>query len=182
LFALFLGGVLALIFGIGGYLSTRGDHIPGTIVGFLILTPFVFHAFRQMMNPQIGFSIIRQEMASLEEVLSLRSEIRAEPIKSLEAVTNLRFENVSHRGGDGAIEALNFEVKTGEKLGVISLDDYSSDLLFSLLTKTVRPREGQITINNCDINKISTFYLRDIVSGITSEKTLFKDSIANNIS
>lgn len=182
LFALFLGGVLALIFGIGGYLSTRGDHIPGTIVGFLILTPFVFHAFRQMMNPQIGFSIIRQEMASLEEVLSLRSEIRAEPIKSLEAVTNLRFENVSHRGGDGAIEALNFEVKTGEKLGVISLDDYSSDLLFSLLTKIVRPREGQITINNCDINKISTFYLRDIVSGITSEKTLFKDSIANNIS
>lgn len=144
LFALFLGGVLALIFGIGGYLSTRGDHIPGTIVGFLILTPFVFHAFRQMMNPQIGFSIIRQEMASLEEVLSLRSEIRAEPIKSLEAVTNLRFENVSHRGGDGAIEALNFEVKTGEKLGVISLDDYSSDLLFSLLTKIVRPGKGRL--------------------------------------
>jgi len=181
LFALFLGGVLALIFGIGGYISTRVQDITGTIVAFLIMIPFVFYSFRKLMNPNIGFGNIKAEMESLEEVLTLRSEIRAEPINSLEAVTNLKFENVSYHGELGSIESLNFEVKTGEKLGIVSLDGSASDVIFALLTKTVRPREGHITINNCDINKINTFYLRDIVTGIAAEKTLFKDTIANNI-
>lgn len=182
LFALFLGGVLALIFGIGGYISTRVADITGTIVAFLILIPFVFYSFRKIMYPNIGFKKIAAEMASIEEVLTLRSEIRSEPINSLEAVTNLKFEDVSYSGEAGSIEALNFEVKSGEKLGIISLDDYSSGIIFSLLTKTIRPKEGHISINNCDINKINTFYLRDIVTGIPQKKTLFKDTIANNIS
>jgi ABC-type multidrug transport system fused ATPase/permease subunit len=182
LFTLFVGGVIALIFGVGGYISTRETIIPGTIVGFLLLIPFVFYSFKNIMNPRIGFRYITSEMASLEELLSLRSEIRAEPINSLEAINSLKFENVSYYSERGNLESLNFEVKTGEKLGVIALDDYSSDLIFGLITKIIRPKEGNISINNCDINKLNTFYLRDIVTGIPNEKTLFEDTIANNIS
>jgi ABC-type multidrug transport system fused ATPase/permease subunit len=182
LFTLFVGGVIALIFGVGGYISTREIIIPGTIVAFLLLIPFVFHSFKSLMHPNIGFKNITAEMASLEELLSLRSEIRSEPINSLEAIKSLKFENVSYYSERGNLESLNFEVKSGEKLGVIALDDYSSDLIFALITKIIRPKDGHISINNCDINKLNTFYLRDIVTGIPQEKTLFEDTIANNIS
>ncbi len=182
IFGLYIGGVIALILGIGGYLSTRGTAIPGTIVAFIVLIPFVFNAFRKLMTPYIGFKHIAFELSSIEELLSLRSEIRAEPINSLEAVNSLKFENVSYYGFSGNLESLNFEIKSGEKLGIIALDDYSSDLIFSLMTKIIRPKEGHISINNCDINKLNTFYLRDIVTGIPQKKSLFEDTIENNIS
>jgi ABC-type multidrug transport system fused ATPase/permease subunit len=121
------------------------------------------------------------EIESLNKLLSLRSEIRSEPISSLEAITSLKFENVSYYSSEGNLEAINFEVKTGEKLGILTLDSISSNLLFELLTKLIRPKEGNITINNCDINKLNTFYLRDIVTAIPQERYLFNDTIANNI-
>ena len=112
------------------YFNKRNNY-PRYHSWFLLLIPFVFHSFKSLMHPNIGFKNITAEMASLEELLSLRSEIRSEPINSLEAIKSLKFENVSYYSERGNLESLNFEVKSGEKLGVIALDDYSSDLIFA---------------------------------------------------
>jgi ABC-type multidrug transport system fused ATPase/permease subunit len=182
IFFLFVAGIIALIMGIGGFLSTRGESIPGTIVAFMAIIPFVYHSFRNLLATNISTKNISEELKSLDTLLNLRSEIRAEPISSLEAVTTLKFENVSYFSPKGNLEAINFELKSGEKLGILSLDGYSSTIIFNLLTKLIRPRDGSITINNCDISKLNTFYLRELITAIPQERSLFEDTIANNIS
>lgn len=182
IFYLFVAGIIALIMGIGGYLSTRGESIPGTIVAFIAIIPFVFYSFRSLLATNISAKNIAIELKDIDSLISLRSEIRAEPINSLEAVNTLKFENVSYFSPKGNLESLNFQLKSGEKLGILSLDGQSSDIIFNLLTKIIRPRDGSITINNCDISKLSTFYLRELITAIPQERSLFNDTIANNIS
>ncbi|HBP25786.1 MAG TPA: hypothetical protein DD618_02410 [Acholeplasmatales bacterium] len=53
--------------------------------------------------------------------------------------------------------------------------------MFDLVTKLIRPRDGVISINNCDLNKMNTFYLRDIITAVPQEISLMDDTIANNI-
>lgn len=180
-FDLLIGLLFALIFGVGGYMSTRNQPIPGTIVAFVIMIPLIYKTFKELMALSISPRNIETEIVSIDELLSIKSELKSEPINSLDEVHSLRFQDVTYYGNENSIEGLNFELKRGEKLGVVSLDGDSKIVIFELLTKLIRPKDGVISINNCDINKLNTIYLRDIVTAVPQEHCLFNNTIAYNI-
>lgn len=181
LFDLLVGLLLALLLGIGGYQSTRFAPIPGTITAVVLMTPIVYRLFSQLMYNTIMPSFIENELESLEEIISVRSELKAEPISSLDEIHSFKFQNVTYTVNSLSINDVNFELKRGEKLGVLSIEDNNDRVMFDLLTKLVRPKEGIISINNCDFNKINTIYLRSLITAIPDERNLFRDTIANNI-
>lgn len=181
LFDLLVGLLLALLLGIGGYQSTRFAPIPGTITTVVLMTPIVYRLFSQLMYNTIMPSFIENELESLEEIISVRSELKAEPISSLDEIHSFKFQNVTYTVNSLSINDVNFELKRGEKLGVLSIEDNNDRVMFDLLTKLVRPKEGIISINNCDFNKINTIYLRSLITAIPDERNLFRDTIANNI-
>ncbi|MCK9471185.1 MAG: ABC transporter ATP-binding protein [Bacilli bacterium] len=181
LFDLLIGLLLTLILGVGGYMSTRGEHIPGTIVAIVIMIPMMYRMFNQLMYNNIYPSFIEVELSSLEEILGIKSELKSEPINSLDEIRSLKFQDVSYTSVDGSIEDVSFELKRGEKLGVLTLDSNNDKIIFELLTKLVRPKEGVISVNNCDFNKINTLYLRSLITAIPDDSELFNDTIANNI-
>jgi len=137
--------------------------------------------FNQLMYNNILTNFIEEELNSLEEILTLKSELKAEPINSLDEIRTLKFESVSYSTEDGSVADLSFELKRSEKLGIICLDSKCDKIVFELLTKLIRPKEGVISINNCDFNKINTFYLRSLITAIPDDSELFNDTIANNI-
>lgn len=181
LFDLLIGLLLTLVLGIGGYLSTRRTPIPGTIVAIVVFIPTMYNMFNQLMYNNILTSFIEEELNSIEEVLLIKSEIKAEPINSLDEIRTLKFESVSYAADEGSIEDISFELKRGEKLGVLSLNANNDKIIFELLTKLIKPKEGIISINNCDFNKINTLYLRSLITAIPDDSELFNDTIANNI-
>ncbi|MCK9536803.1 MAG: ABC transporter ATP-binding protein/permease [Bacilli bacterium] len=178
---LFVGFALAVILGLGGYLAMSDSLTTGTIVAFVILTPYAYTTFKKILDVRISINNIKKEIEAINLVLGLRSELKSEPITTLEDVHTLRFENVTYYSGDERLENINFDIKRGEKLGVISIAGPGQDLMFNLFTKLIRPRDGVITINNCDINKINTFYLRDLITAVPQDDCLFSDTIINNI-
>jgi len=145
------------------------------------MTPIVYRLFSQLMYNTIMPSFIENELESLEEIISVRSELKAEPISSLDEIHSFKFQNVTYTVNSLSINDVNFELKRGEKLGVLSIEDNNDRVMFDLLTKLVRPKEGIISINNCDFNKINTIYLRSLITAIPDERNLFRDTIANNI-
>jgi len=182
---LFVLVIIAIVVGIGGYsvINNLPKYTIGTVLAFVLLIPTVYGSLRNLMTISIGPSNIKDEIASLNQLLVVKSEIRSEPITSLEDIHVLKFEDVTYvsKEEDYSIDSLSFELKRGEKLGIISYEGNSKASIFELLTKLIRPRDGMITINNCDINKINTFYLRDIITAVPQERCLFNDTIANNI-
>ena len=182
---LFIGFVVAINLGVGGLLiiQRQMSTTVGELVAMLILIPFVFTSLKKVMGMSIHSSNIEAEMKSLDAVLSMKSELKSEPVTSLEDIHSLKFENVScssYNGNDG-VEDLSFELKRGEKFGIVAYDGTSNNTIFELLTKIIRPKEGVISINNCDINKLNTFYLREIITAVPQEENLFNDTISNNI-
>jgi len=182
LYDLFIGLALAIILGLGGHLTLNNQSSAGTVVAFVIFIPQVYMTYKRLMEVSINFKNIENELGAIDDILVLRSEVKAEPVTKLEDVHSLRFDSVSYYSGDDRLENISFELKRGEKLGIISVNGNGQDVLFDLFTKLVRPRDGEISINNCDINKINTFYLRDLITAIPQDDTLFDDSIINNIS
>lgn len=181
LFDLLIGLLLTLILGVGGFRSTRVENIPGTIVAIVVMIPMMYRMFNQLMYNNILSSFIENELSSLEEILSIKSELKAEPINSLDEIRSLKFQGVSYSSLHSSIDDVTFELKRGEKLGVLSLNSNSDKIIFELLTKLVRPKEGVISVNNCDFNKINTLYLRSLITAIPDDSELFNDTIANNI-
>jgi ABC-type multidrug transport system fused ATPase/permease subunit len=159
----------------------------GLIVGCAIFTPSIFNLFKNVLN--LYYIDLNQdaEYEKLDKVLTLRPERRSENVPSLEEIQTLKFNSVSFDyipyglGDKVNLDKIEFEVKKGEKLGIIGLPGSGKSTIADLITKIIRPRQGNVLINNCDINKVNTNYLRSIVTYVPEEYQLLNTSIEKNV-
>ena len=150
----------------------------------LVLFPIAFSSFKSLADCYMNKHNINETFKSLNQVLELRNESRSETISSLEEIHSLSFNNVSFEYANFAqkgIEKINFEVKKGEKIGILGYQKSGKSTIADLICKLIRPRFGNVLINNCDINKISTKYLRDIIAYVPQNFTLCEGTIEKNI-
>lgn len=159
----------------------------GLIVGCAIFTPSIFKLFKNVLD--LYYIDLNQdaEYEKLDKVLTLRPERRSENVPSLEEIQTLKFNSVSFDyipyglGDKVNLDKIEFEVKKGEKLGIIGLPGSGKSTIADLITKIIRPRQGNVLINNCDINKVNTNYLRSIVTYVPEEYQLLNTSIEKNV-
>src|SRR5690606_41007937 len=116
--------------------STRFAPIPGTITAVVLMTPIVYRLFSQLMYNTIMPSFIENELESLEEIISVRSELKAEPISSLDEIHSFKFQNVTYTVNSLSINVVIFELTRGEKLSVISIITYNELYIFTYSNKT----------------------------------------------
>lgn len=159
----------------------------GFIIGCTILTPQIVFIFKDTveiynmdLNPE-------KEYEKIDKLLSIRAERRSENVPSLEEIHSLKFNNVSFDYSIYGVkdkvnlEKVDFEIKKGEKLGILGLPGSGKTTIADLITKIVRPRQGNVLINNCDINKLNTYYLRNIVTYVPENYQLLNTSIEQNV-
>jgi len=160
----------------------------GSFVGCLGLIPIVYTEFKTVLNiynTQVDYDGACER---LDKIYSIRGENRTESIDALEEIHSLKFDSVSFDyTGYGvnnkvSLDKINFELKKGEKLGIIGLPGSGKTTIADLITKLIRPRQGNVLINNCDISKVSTNYIREIVTYISNEYEVLDMSIEKNIS
>lgn len=182
---LLTGVMIATVIGLGGLLikqNIAGASI-GDMIAFVLFTPIVYHGFHTVLQYHLSSKFVASEIEEIDRIMNIRSEIKSEPIASLDEVNSLKFVDVFYTANkmENSVSNLSFELKRGEKLGVLSLSGNAKATIFDLATKINRPKEGMISINNCDVNKLDTFYLRSIVTAVPQDDLLFSDSIEKNI-
>lgn len=167
-------GVSFLINGINN--TTIGD-----LITCAILIPLIYQAVLKLMDTKVSSSTISSEIDNLNQIFKLRSEQRSEPINQLDELSSIKFTNVCYEDSEGFVRDLSFDVKNNEKLGILCLENTSTDLIQELFIKMKKARSGTITFNNCEFSKINTYYLRDLVASVGSGTRLFDDTIISNI-
>lgn len=180
---LFIGITLAVMFGVGGLaLENDGRYITiGDFVSFVIITPVIFLATYRAFHYHLKPSYVENEVLAIEKITELRSEIRSEPISSLDDIHNIKFEDVSDKDDSKVLSKVSLEIKQGEKVGILSLEKETRDKIFNLITKIEKPDEGTVSINNCELNKINAKYLRTLIAAVYDDSHVFNDTIMNNI-
>lgn len=110
-------------------------------------------------------------------------KIHYDPI-SLE-FNSIQFKDVSfkYEGSDNMLfERKNILVYTTNKIiGITGLSGNGKSTFAKLILKLYKPMEGQVLIDNIDVNKIDTEYIRKNITYVNQNSKLFDKKIVDNI-
>ncbi len=94
----------------------------------------------------------------------------------------IEFKNVSFKYRHKyVLRDFNLKIKSGERVGIVGLSGAGKTTLVNLLMRFYDPNRGSVLIDNQDIAKVSQDSLRENISYIPQEPTMFNRTIAENI-
>ena len=185
LMILLIGISNLLVIYVGGiqYLEGKLEGI-GTIAEFIIYVNMLTWPVASL-----GWisSIIQQAEASqkrINEFLVQKSEIINKSEEQVEINGEIEFKNVGFTYKDTGIKALkdiNFKLNIGDKLGIIGKTGSGKSTLLNLIVRLYNIDNGDITIDNKNIEEVNIKSLRSQIGYVPQDVFLFSDSIENNI-
>lgn len=161
-------------------LATTGDVVLVCTLGISILS-----ATRDLA---VALVDITQHVARLTEAIAtllqpheLKDHPEAEPlVKSGAAVA---FNNVSfgYPGGVQVFDKFSLRIQPGQRVGLVGQSGGGKSSLFTLLQRFYDVQHGNITIDGQDIARVTQQSLREAISVVPQDISLFHRSILENI-
>lgn len=98
---------------------------------------------------------------------------------------SIRFRNVCYSynvdSEDYAVDHISFEIKHGEKVGVVGMNGSGKTTLIKLICGLYSPQQGEITIGGKNIAELSKTELCKIISPVFQDIYLLPTTVARNI-
>jgi len=181
-FIIMLGITIMLVMSAYGIKS--GDINVG---GFVIINAYMFQLYQPLNWLGSVYREIRQALTDMENMFSLLevSTTSEDNLKDIPqgSVAEIRFENVSfdYDVRRTIIKNISFNVPNGKKVAIVGPTGAGKSTISRLLFKFYDPKEGNIFINDININKISQSSLREMIGVVPQDTVLFNDTIYYNI-
>ena len=160
--------------------ATTGDVVLVCTLGLSILS-----ATRDLA---VALVDVTQHVARMTEAIAtlllpheLKDHPEAEPlVRSGAAVA---FNNVAFRypGGVQVFEKFSLRIQAGQRLGLVGQSGGGKSSLFMLLQRFYDIQNGSITIDGQDISRVTQQSLREAISVVPQDISLFHRSIMENI-
>jgi ATP-binding cassette, subfamily B, bacterial len=160
--------------------ATTGDVVLVCTLGLSIL-----NATRDLA---VALVDVTQHVARLTEAIAtlllpheLRDHPEAEPlVKSGAAIA---FNNISFRypGGLQVFDKFSLRLQPGQRVGLVGHSGGGKSSLFALLQRFYDVQQGSITIDGQDISRVTQQSLRQAISVVPQDISLFHRSIMENI-
>eukprot|EP00916_Digyalum_oweni_P003224 GHVL01005809.1.p1 GENE.GHVL01005809.1~~GHVL01005809.1.p1 ORF type:complete len:623 (-),score=119.33 GHVL01005809.1:231-2099(-) len=104
----------------------------------------------------------------------------------MESAPSIRFENVSFHypppsGRGNILTNLSFEIPSGARMALLGPSGSGKTTVTLLLMKLLKPTNGQIFVNNSDIQHLNTSWLRAQCGVVSQEPVLFADTLEENV-
>jgi ATP-binding cassette subfamily B protein len=179
---------VALTIGLLGWalgLWQQGHATTGDVVLVCTLGLSILHATRDLA---VALVDVTQHVARLSEAIStllvpheLRDHPEAEPL--VKAGSAIAFNNISfsYPGGMPVFEKFNLRLNSGQRVGLVGQSGGGKSTLFTLLQRFYDVQQGGISIDGQDISKITQQSLREAISVVPQDISLFQRSIMENI-
>ena len=181
-FIIMIGITIMLVMSVYGIKSGDID-----IGGFVVINAYMLQLYQPLNWLGSVYREIRQSLTDMENMFSLLeiSPPKDESLKVLTASndTEIRFDKVSfdYDVRRTIINKVSFTVPNGKKVAIVGPTGAGKSTISRLLFKFYDPKEGNIYINNTNINNISQNSLRKIIGIVPQDTVLFNDSIYYNI-
>lgn len=182
-FVLYISNII--VWGVGGWMVIQGQMTYGILVTFIsymsmIQSPMFF--FVDMMNMTAdAFNAMQrliEVMDAVPDVVEKDNPVRLEEVKGLVEFRHVGFSYVKNRK---VIDDVSFDVKPGEKLGIVGHTGAGKSTLANLLIRLYDVTEGEILIDGINVKDMAFEDLRKYISIVSQETYLFTGTIMDNI-
>lgn len=163
----------------------RGAATTGDVVLVCTLGLSILSATRDLA---VALVDVTQHVARLTEAIAtllqpheLRDHPEAEPLVKIGAA--IAFNNVSFRypGGLQVFDKFSLRIQPGQRVGLVGQSGGGKSSLFTLLQRFYDVQHGSVTIDGQDISKVTQQSLRQAISVVPQDISLFHRSIMENI-
>jgi ATP-binding cassette subfamily B protein len=180
----------ALIIWYGGANVMAGAVTLGTLAAFL---QYSSRFFRPISDMSEKFNVLQAAMASSERIFQLLDEpvVIAGPAGKAGHAGRagrvgpgrIAFENVwfAYNGEDWVLRDVSFEVRPGERLGIVGATGSGKTTIINLLLRFYDVQRGRILVDGIDIREMELGALRGLFSLVLQDVHLFSGTIADNI-
>ena len=179
-----LAGALIVWWG-GGWVG-EGTLTLGALVAFL---QYSQRFFRPISDMSEKFNVLQSAMASSERVFKLLDT----PVTVPEPAVALRrpdaarghivFDRVwfAYGGDDHVLRDVSFEVRPGERVGIVGATGAGKSSLISLLLRFYDVSRGRVLVDGVDVRALPAADLRRLFGLVLQDVHLFSGTIASNI-
>ena len=186
----------ALIIWFGGIWTLQGALTLGSLVAFL---QYSQRFFRPISDMSEKFNVLQAAMASSERIFKLLDtpvkiesglalrEPQGDPEQSRRVgssgLGHIVFDNVSfaYNGTDFVLRDVSFEVRPGERVGIVGATGAGKSTLINLLLRFYDVTSGRILIDGTDVRDLDLQKLRSLFSLVLQDVHLFSGTVAANI-
>lgn len=179
-------GCILAISWVGAHMIVTDSLSTGELMSLL---SYCMNILMSLMMLSMVFVMITMSSASAEriaEVINEKSEI-VNPENPIMEVPNgrIEFKNVNFRykkdAKDNVLKNINFEIKSGETIGIIGGTGSAKTSLISLISRLYDVSEGAVIVGGHDVREYDMEVLRNQVSVVLQKNTLFSGTIYDNL-
>ena len=173
--------VFLIAFGGGMYLVFNGQTTIGSVTAIVQLVNFVVMPLNEV---GIGMSKFREGQATLDafevkDVIKLKTGKTKEYFDEVISFSNIDF---SYPNAEEKIfNNLSLKIQKGEKIAIVGMSGSGKSTLLNLLLRFYDVTSGHISIDNQDIQAISTESLYNLMTVVQQDVYIFDDTLSANI-
>ena len=169
----------------GGYQVVNGNLTVGQLITFNALLAYFYNPLQNLikLQPKIQKAIVAIER--LKEIMILKPvQISDSQIEIKSIKRTIQFKNVGfiYNMRNKVLNDLSFHIEKGDKVAFVGKSGSGKSTIIKLLMKYYSVNNGEILIDNNNINDINSKNLRDIIGYVPQDIFLFNKSIKENIS
>jgi len=160
--------------------ATTGDVVLVCTLGLSILS-----ATRDLA---VALVDVTQHVARMTEAIStlllpheLRDDPSAEPLVRSGAAIAIDTMSFQYPGGPKVFDRFSLRLQPGQRVGLVGRSGGGKSSFFTLLQRFYDVQDGSITIDGQDISKVTQQSLREAISVVPQDISLFQRSILENI-
>ncbi|WP_248498611.1 peptidase domain-containing ABC transporter [Staphylococcus aureus] len=168
---------------VGVILTVSGDMSIGSLFGFLSLSTLFLMPFNNIAESVVNINNTKSILNFVEDVATNEKE---ENIGHLDKIkdANIKFKNVSFRFDKYSPELIrnvNISIEANSNIAIIGASGSGKSTLLSLLNRVYKPSNGEILIDDENIEKYNIRFLRENIGIVTQEFSIFNKTILENI-
>ena len=177
---------IAFVILFAGYRSIQGAMEIGQFVSFLTALMMAYQPVKALAGINLGIQEGLTAAKRIYEIIDQKNEVYQDDKLEKLKISNgeIQLKNISFNYPDGtkALENLSLEIKGKTSAALVGLSGGGKSTILNLIPRFYNLKEGEINIDNQNINYVQLKSLREKISLVSQDIVLFDDTIKANIS
>ncbi len=180
------GIMIAILIFYSGKLIIENEIDINNFFSFLAAMMLAYQPVRSLATVNMAISQGLSAAARILPIIDNENEIKdsaeASNLKTTNA--NIKFKDVffSYENNEEVLKGINLDIKGGKMSALVGHSGSGKSTIMNLIPRFYNVTSGKIEIDGQSVNDVKISSLRNVISLVSQDTTLFDDTIKNNIS